>query len=126
LQNVQKLPLCDLFLNVMKDGVLQKWPALSEKWIEKRIFTKYTPILIQNGRILEDHAATKEWIIETEYVLFLIIRCVLNLNKNYDNSFFRHFNSDLIWILKLDYHRYEMEFKNNLYVISIELKIYFF
>lgn len=53
----------------------------SEKWVEKRNFSKYQPILLKNGA-LQENFDDDEWLAATEA-----------------------FNKDLEWKLELSFHR---------------------
>ncbi|CRL02227.1 CLUMA_CG015720, isoform A [Clunio marinus] len=74
-KNIKKLPVDKVILE-------ENIPALSDKWIKKRSFSKYIPIKLKKGRVDESFDFDDEWISETE-----------------------KFNRDLEWILGLNYHK---------------------
>lgn len=50
-ENPEKKPLSELFFHIKEDGIQLKIPALSERWVEPRCYTKYPGLSIQNVQI---------------------------------------------------------------------------
>lgn len=78
----RKKPLGELLFQVKEDGVQLKVPALHERWVKQRCYTKYKGLIINEGKI-PGNAATEEWLAETEW-----------------------FNKDLEYLLRLEHFRF--------------------
>lgn len=96
----RKKPLGELLFQVKEDGVQLKVPALHERWVKQRCYTKYKGLIINEGKI-PGNAATEEWLAETEW-----------------------FNKDLEYLLRLEHFRfwshliYEKKMHRTGYIVS--------
>ncbi|XP_055522359.1 activating signal cointegrator 1 complex subunit 2 [Wyeomyia smithii] len=69
-ENDNKLPLNELLITLDEDGVKRTVPALHEKWKDPRCFTRYTPLHVYNGCLLEEGSAGfDQWLSEAGWFI---------------------------------------------------------
>lgn len=90
-ENEKKLPLNELLIYLHEDGIKRSVPALNEKWQDSHCFTRYTPLPIRNGCLLQEGSAgLDQWLSETGW-----------------------FVKDMEWLLGLEHYRFWSTMVNN-------------